>query len=274
MDILSILVLLILVAVILIFYKNNQQLKQQIQQLQLTQNQQLSDLQQQHQQSLAQLRENFDEEKETAKQIALRSSRNAIKGQMSEKFCPFNADFAYRPADCSFLGKPIDFVVFHNIEHYREGEASIDDVEVIFLEIKTGNARLTAVEKAIQHAIAHKRVRFETYRFNEAIKAEDISSAETPSVKLLDTEENLALERIDFSQNDLNHRTETQNPVTLSNRKLFPRSSYRWSEWEQQLLLEKYQDDYSLDQLATLFERTPDGIRSRLLRLGFVIEPE
>lgn len=285
MEFLMIIVLLVLSAFSILFFKKNQKLSETIHHLTLEQSQRLAKIEQDHLNQINQLRDDFNAEKEFATQKALLSSRNAIKGQMSEKFCPFNSNFNYRPADCSFLGKPIDFIVFHNIEHYREGAAKIEDVEIIFLEIKTGKSRLSIVEQAIQHAIEHKRVRFETYRFEEldhlpttattetVTASENIELVKTPVVESNKvTKEVNRLEPINFAENDLTYRTEAKNSVVLKNREMYPRSSYQWSSYEQDLLLKKYEEDYSLHELSTIFQRHPSGISSRLLRLGYIIE--
>ena len=43
---------------------------------------------------------------------AISRSRAVLGGQFSENLAPFLPDFPYKPNECSFLGKPIDFVVF------------------------------------------------------------------------------------------------------------------------------------------------------------------
>lgn len=224
-----------------------------------------------HQETIKQMQIDFDEEKQRATKVALTSSRNTIKGSMSEKFCPFQDNFPYAPADCSFLGKPIDFIIFNNIEKYRdnEGDVNVDDIEIVFLEVKTGKSTLTKVEKAIQHAIQNKRVRFETYRYqdNQTIQNIVAISPSSPS-----SQKESALTPLDFSTNDLQCRTESNQPHILKSREFFPRSSYKWSTYEMDLLIQKYDEGYSLTELTQLFQRTEGGISSRLKNLGVEIQ--
>ena len=223
---------------------------------------------QKQQHTLEQMKIDHEEDKKITKERALRSSRNTIRGQISEKFCPFQPSFPFAPEDCIFLGKPIDFMVLKNIEKYRDGVENygLDDIEVIFLEIKTGNSKLSPVEEAIKYAIDHKRVHFETYRYDkndELIATTDSSTCTQP---------NISLSPLDFISHDQTHRTETTNPHTLKSREQFTRSSFKWSELEEDLLIQKYDDGYTLDELGILFQRTPSGLKTRLEKLGIDLQ--
>jgi predicted Holliday junction resolvase-like endonuclease len=72
-------------------------------------------------------------------------------GQIAEQLTPFLDHFKYDPKKCQFLGQPIDYIVF-------------DQNEVVFIEVKTGNARLTDSQKKIRNNVNAKRVRFEEIR--------------------------------------------------------------------------------------------------------------
>ena len=93
---------------------------------------------------------------------AIARSRSVLGGQFSENLAPFLPDFPYKPNECSFLGKPIDFLVFKGSD-----EKNID--EVIFVEVKSGNARLSTHERKLKEAVEDKRVRWEEYRIPEEI---------------------------------------------------------------------------------------------------------
>jgi len=59
--------------------------------------------------------------------------------------------------DARFLGKPVDYIIFKGINS--------DSVsEVVFLEVKTGNAGLTARERSIRDAIQAGRIGWAEYR--------------------------------------------------------------------------------------------------------------
>ena len=88
---------------------------------------------------------------------AIKKSRAVLKGQFSEQLSPFESDFPVKPSEARFLGAPIDFVAFSGLDEK-------DVSEIVFIEVKTGNARLNQTEKSIKDAIRNKRVRFEEYR--------------------------------------------------------------------------------------------------------------
>lgn len=99
---------------------------------------------------------------------ALSSSRNSFKKELGEIFCPFQNGFSYNVRDCRFIGHPIDYIIFNNLEAYREGQKEIDDIEIIFIEVKTTHsANLSKVQKAIEYAISNKRVKFKTYKYDD-----------------------------------------------------------------------------------------------------------
>lgn len=114
---------------------------------------QLSELQQQHTNELAQ-----------TKKRSVNTSRAVLKGKMAEQFAPLFPEFEYMPSDAKFLGDPIDYVVFSGYSDYREGLCDAEDIEVVFIDIKSGQARLTKGQQAIAQAIKQGRVRFETIR--------------------------------------------------------------------------------------------------------------
>lgn len=104
-----------------------------------------------------------------AKKRSNNMQRNVLKGQIGEQFTPFIADFPYNPADCRFMGEPIDYVIFHNLHACSEGSVPIEDVKVIFAEIKTGKAKLNPRQKILRQVIENKQFSFEELR----IKTDD-----------------------------------------------------------------------------------------------------
>jgi predicted Holliday junction resolvase-like endonuclease len=89
-------------------------------------------------------------------------SRSVIGGQFAENLAPFLPNFKYLPTECKFLGKPIDLIVFKGMD-----EKDIN--EVIFVEVKSGKAKLNAQEKKLKEAIDNKNVRWEEYRVPEGV---------------------------------------------------------------------------------------------------------
>jgi len=99
---------------------------------------------------------------------AIMRSRAVLGGHFSENLAPYLPDFPFLPNECRFVGKPIDFVVFKGAD-----EKNIN--EVVFVEVKSGNAKLTEHEKNLKETIQKKRVRWEEYRIpSELTKKGDI----------------------------------------------------------------------------------------------------
>ena len=88
---------------------------------------------------------------------AIMKSRAVLGGHFSENLAPYLPDFPYLPTECRFLGKPTDFIVFKGMD-----EKKID--EVVFVEVKSGNSRLSPQEKNLKDTIEKKKVKFEEYR--------------------------------------------------------------------------------------------------------------
>ncbi|MCL5018767.1 MAG: hypothetical protein M1416_03330 [Candidatus Pacearchaeota archaeon] len=93
---------------------------------------------------------------------AIMKSRAVLGGQFSEQLAPYLPEFEYLPTECRFIGKPIDFIVFKGAD-----EKKID--EVIFVEVKSGNAKLNQHEKNLKETIEKKKVRWVEYRIPESL---------------------------------------------------------------------------------------------------------
>ena len=90
---------------------------------------------------------------------AVRWSKNQILGELYEKVLPALPDFPYAPKDMVFTGKWCDYIIFDGLAEWRLRE-------IIFLELKSGNAKLSYNETMIKNIIDHKRVRFTEYRID------------------------------------------------------------------------------------------------------------
>lgn len=115
----------------------------------------IAELQLEHQQALSQ-----------AQKRSVNTSRAVLKGKMAEQFAPILPEFQYLPSDAKFLGDPVDYVVFDGYTDLRDGQGSVDDVEIVLIDIKSGGARLTKGQQAIAQAIQQGRIRFETIRID------------------------------------------------------------------------------------------------------------
>jgi predicted Holliday junction resolvase-like endonuclease len=88
---------------------------------------------------------------------AVKRSRAVLGGLASEQLAPYLPGFPFDPTEVRFIGKPVDFLAF-------VGSASGRIEEVAFVEVKTGNATLTPVERSLRDAIKSGRVRWVEYR--------------------------------------------------------------------------------------------------------------
>ena len=93
---------------------------------------------------------------------SLNTSRATIKGRIAEQFAPMLPEFEYLPSDAKFLGDPVDYVIFDGYTEWRDGNLPAEQIEVILMDIKSGNARLSKGQIAIEQAVNQGRVRFET----------------------------------------------------------------------------------------------------------------
>jgi len=100
---------------------------------------------------------------------AILKSRAILGGQFSEQLTPFLPDFKYLPTECRFVGKPVDLIVFKGMD-----DKNIN--EVVFVEVKSGNAKLSPQEKKLKETIEKKRVRWEEYRIPKDLTKKDFDN--------------------------------------------------------------------------------------------------
>lgn len=93
---------------------------------------------------------------------AIQKSRAVLGGQFSEQLAPYLPDFPFNPTEARFIGKPIDFLVFKGMDEK-------DIKEVIFVEVKSGKAKMNAVEKTLKNVIDEGKIRWHEYRIPEDI---------------------------------------------------------------------------------------------------------
>jgi predicted Holliday junction resolvase-like endonuclease len=104
----------------------------------------------------------WEEELPDLRKEAIMKSRAVLGGQFSEQLAPFLPDFKYLPTECKFLGKPVDFICFKGLDDKNVSE-------IVFVEVKSGKARLNPQEKTVKEAVEKKRVRWEEYKVPEEI---------------------------------------------------------------------------------------------------------
>ncbi|ENV48715.1 hypothetical protein P255_00227 [Acinetobacter brisouii CIP 110357] len=113
---------------------------------------------------ISELKRKHQKELRLAQSRSVNSSRAILKGRMAEQFAPIFPEFEYLPSDAKFLGDPVDYIVFNGYNAFRDGDGRADEIEVVLIDIKSGNARLTKGQQAIADAIRKGRIRFETIR--------------------------------------------------------------------------------------------------------------
>ena len=82
---------------------------------------------------------------------AVERSLAVTTGKVSEQLAPYLPGFAYNPKDARFLGSPVDLVVFDGLS---DGAVT----RVVFVEVKTGGADLSARERRVRDAVREGRV--------------------------------------------------------------------------------------------------------------------
>jgi predicted Holliday junction resolvase-like endonuclease len=100
-------------------------------------------------------RELKDQETEIRADAAKRS-RAALLGSLMEQVGPLLPGFNYDVNDLRALWDPVDFVAFKGIGVDRKVDS------ITFIDIKTGQARLSSVQKSIKEAVEAGRVHFDT----------------------------------------------------------------------------------------------------------------
>ena len=79
-------------------------------------------------------------------------------GKIIEKIAPSFPSFCYSPGDCRALFEPIDYLIFPGLVRRDRVDA------LIFVDVKSGRARLTNVQKSIKDRVEAGKVKFETTR--------------------------------------------------------------------------------------------------------------
>jgi predicted Holliday junction resolvase-like endonuclease len=88
---------------------------------------------------------------------AVRRSRAVLGGLAAEQLAPYLPGFPFDPTELRFIGKPVDFLAF-------VGSSKGRIEEVAFVEVKSGGAGLSAVERSLRDAVKEGRVRWVEYR--------------------------------------------------------------------------------------------------------------
>ena len=87
----------------------------------------------------------------TIREDAVQRSLAVTAGKVHEQLVPYLPEFGFNPKDARFLGTPVDLIVF-------DGLAAGDVRRIVFLEVKTGGASLTARERQVRGVVEARQV--------------------------------------------------------------------------------------------------------------------
>lgn len=99
----------------------------------------------------------FDRRVRDERQDAVKRSRAVLGGQFSEQLAAFLPGFPADPTEVRFIGKPVDFISF-------TGSSRGEVTDITFIEVKTGESKLSPVERTLREAIESGRVHYVEYR--------------------------------------------------------------------------------------------------------------
>lgn len=94
------------------------------------------------------------ERKNSQKIIHQKKSSEVRLGKVAENMAPFFSDWPYDPNRFRFLGNPIDGISFN-------------EDEVVFVEIKSGGARLSKTQKHVKDLVKQGKVRFVSFKVTD-----------------------------------------------------------------------------------------------------------
>jgi predicted Holliday junction resolvase-like endonuclease len=94
---------------------------------------------------------------------AIQRSSAVTRGKVTEHIVPYLPGFDIDPKDIRFLGTPIDLIAFKGLNGLGE------EVEIVFIEVKTGRSVLSAREKAVKKAVEEKKVSWRVFNPDEKV---------------------------------------------------------------------------------------------------------
>jgi predicted Holliday junction resolvase-like endonuclease len=88
---------------------------------------------------------------------AIGRSQATIAGLVHEQLLPILPGFPFNPKDARFLGSPVDLIVFDGLD-----AGQLD--RIVFLEVKTGGAGLSARERQLRDVVRAGKVSWQEMR--------------------------------------------------------------------------------------------------------------
>jgi len=114
-----------------------------------------------YQQELKKLKEQEQEIKNLRKAMKLtsRTGAQAVNiGFLLERLTPCMQTFPFEHNDCRSLFDPIDYLIFNGLSDQH----SVN--KIVFMDIKTGQARLSKSQREIRTVVEQKHVSWDTYK--------------------------------------------------------------------------------------------------------------
>jgi predicted Holliday junction resolvase-like endonuclease len=109
---------------------------------------------------LAEIKELFQSAEKYMRYDAVKRSKRTLLGKLWEQVSPYLPKFPFRPSDMKFLGSPIDFIIF-------DGASENDIKQVIFLEVKSGDSKLSTQERKLKKAIEGGNVSWKLFNVDK-----------------------------------------------------------------------------------------------------------
>jgi predicted Holliday junction resolvase-like endonuclease len=114
----------------------------------------------QYKELLAYQKERRVELKQRKLDIPLKSEKGSKAvgiGFIYERLAPTLDGFTFNKNDCRSMFDPIDYVIFEGLSEKQRVS------KIIFMDIKSGNARLSKKQRVIKDVVNDKKVEFKTY---------------------------------------------------------------------------------------------------------------
>ena len=109
---------------------------------------------------LAEIKELIQSAEKYMRYDAIKRSKRTLLGKLWEQVSPYLPKFPFKPSDMKFLGSPIDFIIF-------DGASENDIKQVIFLEVKSGDSKLSTQERKLKEAIQNGRVTWKLFNIEK-----------------------------------------------------------------------------------------------------------
>ena len=98
------------------------------------------------------LESKLTEETENRRRVLSQKKSSEVRlGTIAETLAPFLDQFEFDPENCTFLGKPIDYISFA-------------DDEITFIEVKSGNSQLNKKQRHIRDQVKAKLINWKEIR--------------------------------------------------------------------------------------------------------------